>query len=85
MEILEYFNLREYFVKIISRENYDPEEKGNRKDIAKYDYDIIIDDDIVEIEYNRNKGKIGILVEPYRRNKPMNENELEEIMKKYEL
>jgi predicted HAD superfamily phosphohydrolase YqeG len=85
MEILDYFHLRKYFVKIISRENYDPEEKGNRKDIAKYNYDIIIDDDIAEIEYNKNKGKTGILVEPYRKNKPMNKNELEEIIIKYGL
>jgi hypothetical protein len=34
---------------------------------------------------NKNKGKIGILVEPYRKNKTMNENELEEIIIKYEL
>jgi TFIIF-interacting CTD phosphatase-like protein len=85
MEILEYFDIRKYFVKIISRENYDPEEKGNKKDIGKYNYDIIIDDDIEEIEYNKNKGKIGILVKPYRKNKKMNKNELEEIIIKYEL
>jgi phosphoglycolate phosphatase-like HAD superfamily hydrolase len=85
MEILEYFDIRKYFIKIISRENYDPEEKGNKKDIGKYNYDIIIDDDVEEIEYNKNKGKIGILVEPYRKNKTMNKNELEEIIIKYEL
>jgi FMN phosphatase YigB (HAD superfamily) len=27
MEVLEYFKLRKYFVKIISRENYDSEKK----------------------------------------------------------
>jgi hydroxymethylpyrimidine pyrophosphatase-like HAD family hydrolase len=83
MEILEYFNIRKYFIKIISRENYDPEEKGNKKDIGKYNYDILIDDDSEEIKYNKNKGKTGILVEPYRRNKTVNENELEEIIVKY--
>jgi phosphoglycolate phosphatase-like HAD superfamily hydrolase len=85
MEILEFFNLRKYFVKIISRENYDPEEKGIRKDIEKYNYDIIIDDDIEEIEYNKKNGKIGILVEAYRKNKKINENEMEEIIEKYKL
>jgi predicted HAD superfamily phosphohydrolase YqeG len=85
MEILEYFDIRKYFVKIISRENYDPEEKVNKKVIGKYNYDIIIDDDVEEIAYNKNKGKIGILVEPYRKNKTMNENEFEEIIIKYEL
>ncbi|MDR2632062.1 MAG: HAD family hydrolase [Treponema sp.] len=85
MEILEYFNIRKYFMKIISRENYDPEEKGNRKDIGKYNYDIIIDDDAEEIQYNKNKGKISILVEPYRKNKIIREDELKEIIIKYKL
>jgi predicted HAD superfamily phosphohydrolase YqeG len=85
MEILEHFNLRKYFVKIISRENYDPEEKGLRKDIKKYGYDIIIDDDIEEVEFNKKKGKIGILVESFRKNSKINDNEMEEIIIKYKL
>jgi phosphoglycolate phosphatase-like HAD superfamily hydrolase len=85
MEVLEYFNLRKYFVKIISRENYDPEERGIKKDIEKYNYDIIIDDDIEEIEYNKKNGKVGILVEAYRKGKKINENEMEEVIYKYKL
>ena len=85
IEILDHFNLRKYFIKIISRENYDPEEKGLRKNIGLYNYDILIDDDIVEIEYNINNGKIGILVETYRKDKEMDENELEKIRVKYKL
>ena len=37
MEILDYFDIRKYFNKIISRENYDPDEKGLRKDMPKSD------------------------------------------------
>ena len=85
MEILEHFDLRKYFIKIISRENYDSEEEGISKDIRKYNYDMIIDDDIKEIEYNTNNGKIGILVESYRKNKKINENEMEGIIIKYKL
>jgi len=85
IEILNHFDLRKYFVKIISRENYDPEEKGLRKNIGEYDYDIIIDDDKEEIEYNNGKGKIGILVKTYRKNMEINEKELEEIKIKYRL
>jgi phosphoglycolate phosphatase-like HAD superfamily hydrolase len=85
MEILEYFNLRKYFVKIISRENYDPEEKGLRKNIEEYNYDIIIDDDFEEIEYNKKRGKIGILVESYRKNKKIDENEMEKIIEIFKL
>ena len=85
IEILEHFNLRNYFVKIITRENYDPEEINLRKNIEEYNYDVIIDDDKEEVEYNKSKGKIGILVEPYRKNKKMKEEELSNIIKKYKL
>jgi phosphoglycolate phosphatase-like HAD superfamily hydrolase len=81
MEILDYFNLRKYFVKILSRENYDPEEKGLPKDLTRYGYDAIIDDDITEIEYNKNKGKIGILVESYRKHNTSNEKEFKQLMR----
>jgi phosphoglycolate phosphatase-like HAD superfamily hydrolase len=81
IEILDHFAIRKYFVKIISRENYDPQELGLRKDIGQYDCDILIDDDIEEINYNKNKGKIGILVETYRKNKDMDEKELKRIIK----
>jgi phosphoglycolate phosphatase-like HAD superfamily hydrolase len=85
IEILEHFNLKNYFVKIITRENYDPEEINLRKNIEEYNYDVIIDDDKEEVEYNKSKGKIGILVEPYRKNKKMKEEELSNIIKKYKL
>jgi len=85
MEILDYFDLRKYFVKIITRENYDPEEKRIRKDIGKYNYDMIIDDDIEEIEYNKKKGKVGILVEAYRKNIKIEKNEMEKIIENYKL
>ena len=85
MEILGHFDLRKYFIKIISRENYDSEEKGISKDIRKFNYDMIIDDDIKEIEYNTNNGKIGILVESYRKNKKIDENEMEKIIINYKL
>jgi uncharacterized protein YdcH (DUF465 family) len=85
MEILDYFKLRKYFLEIISRENYDIEEKGLLKDIEKYNCDIIIDDDIEEVEYNRKKGKIGILVDGYRKNKVMKKNELKNILIQYKL
>jgi len=85
MEILDYFQIRKYFEKIITRENYDPEEKGNKKDIGEYGYDILIDDDIEEIKFNEKNGKIGIIVESYRKNKRMDENEMEKIITKYNL
>ena len=85
MEILDHFGIRKYFMKIISRENYDPQEKGIMKNIGEYDVDILIDDDIEEIKYNERNGRTGILVSAYRKNKKINENELHEIMIKYKL
>jgi phosphoglycolate phosphatase-like HAD superfamily hydrolase len=85
MEILDHFVIRKYFTKIISRENYDPEEKGVQKDIGIYGYDILIDDDTEEIAFNKSKGKTGIPVTAYRKNKKIDENELCEIIRKYEL
>ena len=85
IEIIDHFDIRKYFAKIISRENYDPREIGLRKDISQYDYDILIDDDPEEIKYCENRGKTGILVEAYRKDKKVNENEFEEIKKKHKL
>ena len=85
MEIIDHFDIRKHFTKIISRENYDPGEIGTRKDIGQYDYDILIDDDPEEIKYNESRGKTGILVETYRKNKKVNENEFQEIIIKHKL
>ena len=85
LEILDHFDLRKYFSKIITRENYDPDEMGVKKDLTVYSYDILIDDDIEEIEYNKKKGITGILVTSYRKNKKTSENELNIIIKEYRL
>jgi len=85
LEIIDHFSLRKYFIKIITRENYDPNEKNLRKNIKEYGFDIIIDDDKEEVEYNKSNGKIGILIEPYKKNKKMDKNELKNILAKYKL
>jgi TFIIF-interacting CTD phosphatase-like protein len=85
MEIIDHFDIRKYFTKIISRENYDPGEIGIRKDISQYYCDVLIDDDFEEIKYNESRGKTGILVETYRKNKKVNENEFQEIIIKHKL
>jgi len=85
MEIIDHFPLRKYFSKIITRENYDPNEVDLPKNISEYNIEIIIDDDIKEINFNINKGKKAILISSYRKNKKANENELKEILIKYKL
>jgi len=76
IEILDHFELRKYFSKIITRENYDPDEIGLRKDILKYGFDVLIDDDPEEIKFNENKGKAAFLIPPYRKNEKVNFSEL---------
>ena len=83
MEILDHFALRSYFSKIITRENYDPEEKNLYKNITDYNIDVLIDDDTEEIKYNSSKGKIAILVPPYRKNKKVDKIELMDLLIKY--
>ena len=50
MEILDYFDIRKYFGKIISRENYDPDDRGTRKNLEAYGIDILINDYTEEIK-----------------------------------
>ena len=83
MEILDHFALRSYFSKIITRENYDPEEKNLYKNITDYNIDVLIDDNIEEIEFNKNKGKNVILVSTYRINNKINKDELMDLLIKY--
>lgn len=84
-EIISHFKLRHYFSAIITRDDYDPNDEGVRKDIANKGCRILIDDDPEEIEYVKCDNGIGILIEPYRKNKKMNEHELPEIIKKFRL
>ena len=44
-----------------------------------------MDDDKEEIDFNIKNGKIGILIDAYRKNKKINENELYELSIKYKL
>jgi hypothetical protein len=55
------------------------------KDIWKFDCDILIDDDTEEIKITEYMGKIGILIEPYRKNKKMDVWELRGIIVRYQL
>ncbi len=84
-EIIKYFNLRKYFTRMICREDYDPDDIGERKDLRKIDGNIIIDDDPDEIQYNKKNKKIAILVKPYRKNSNISGKELENILKTYKL
>ena len=73
--------LKLYFSEFVFRENYDPEDKGIRKDIRKVKGEILIDDDPKEIQYVKSIGKDGFLISSFRKGKAVKENELEEVYK----
>jgi FMN phosphatase YigB (HAD superfamily) len=84
-EILNHFELRKMFSGIITREDYDPEDVGKRKDIREKGFDILIDDDPEEINYTLKNHRIGILVKSYRKNTNVDPNEFRVIIEKYKI
>ncbi|MBP7283413.1 MAG: DUF705 domain-containing protein [Leptospiraceae bacterium] len=81
ISILHEHKLKLYFSEFVFRENYDPEDKGIRKDIRKVKGEILIDDDPKEIQYVKSIGKDGFLISSFRKGKAVKENELEEVYK----
>ncbi len=80
-DILSHHKLTKYFSKTIFREDYDGENKGNRKDIRRINGEILIDDDPDEIVYVKKIGLKGFLIKSYRKGKKTNDNEYAEILK----
>ena len=78
-EILKRLNLRKYFTQFIFREDYDPEDKGKRKDIRNLDADIIVDDDEREISFNIKNGKKGFRISAFRKGKKPDNKELDRL------
>ena len=80
-EILSLHGLDRYFSKCVFREDYDPENKGIRKDIGKIGGQMLIDDDPAEIEHAKRMGLKGYLIKPYRKNSRTSDTEYREILK----
>ncbi len=79
-DILSHHGLRGYFSGMICREDYDPEEKGMRKDLGRFGIDCLIDDDPVEVEFNASRKKKAFLVKSFRNGASMDKNELAAIL-----
>ena len=79
LDILKYNELRKYFATCIFREDYDPANSGIMKDIRRVKGDILIDDDPAEIAYVRSIGCAGFLIPSYRKGKPVNAQDVEEL------
>lgn len=68
--ILMDLGLRNYFSDFVFREDYDPEEKGVRKDIRKVNGELLVDDDPAEIKYVQSLGLKAVLVKSFRNKGP---------------
>ena len=66
LEILTRFALRDYFEYTIFREDYLSEKGKGRKDLADRKIDVLIDDDMAEISFNKRNKRIAIWIPPYR-------------------
>jgi phosphoglycolate phosphatase-like HAD superfamily hydrolase len=82
IDMLYHFGLRDFFDKIIAREDYYDGENFMPKDLRRFEIDAIIDDDPAEINYNKNNGKKAFLVVAYRKGKAMSSDELAAIAAK---
>lgn len=78
-EILSHHNLNQYFERVITREQYDPNSKGIPKDCTKIKADILIDDDPKEIRYNQQKGVRSYQIPAYRQNTKTSKRDIEDL------
>ena len=73
--------LKNYFSGIIAREDYDKENKNLPKDIKRFGFDVLIDDDPAEIKYNKSRGNKAILIKSFRSvNTKLNLNETKDLL-----
>ena len=81
ISILQEHRLKVYFSEWIYREDYDPEDKGIRKDIRRVKGDFLIDDDPREIQFVKSIGKDGFAISSFRKGGSVKVEELDEIYK----
>ncbi|MBK7054369.1 MAG: DUF705 domain-containing protein [Leptospiraceae bacterium] len=81
ISILQEHKLKAYFTECIYREDYDPDDKGIRKDIRRVKGDFLIDDDPKEIQFVKSIGKDGFLITSFRKGGKVKAGELDEIYK----
>jgi phosphoglycolate phosphatase-like HAD superfamily hydrolase len=79
-DILTHHKIRKYFTVLICREDYDPENRGSRKDLRKINADILIDDDPEEVAFNKRNKKKAFLVKSFRSKTVVDKNELESLI-----
>ena len=65
MEVLRWHRLENHFGECVFREDYDPDGEGYPKDITYLNADLLVDDRLANIEFVRQKGKLGFLITPF--------------------
>lgn len=80
-DILKKHDLKRYFETFIYREDYAQDQKRVPKDIRTINGDFIIDDDPMQIDYNKSTGKNGFLISSYRGGNTTDAKELKQLYK----
>jgi hydroxymethylpyrimidine pyrophosphatase-like HAD family hydrolase len=80
-QILADLDLQHFFATCVFREDYDPQDKGNPKDIRKIKGDFLVDDDPKQINYVKSIGKDGFLIKAYRKGGSVAPQDLEKLYK----
>jgi hydroxymethylpyrimidine pyrophosphatase-like HAD family hydrolase len=78
-EILKKHDLKKYFKQFLYREDYAQDQKNVPKDIRKVNGDFIVDDDPMQVDYNKSIGKNGFLISSYRGRGNPDEKELKQL------
>lgn len=81
VNILKDHDLTKYFQEFLFREDYDPEFKGEVKDIRRVNGDFLVDDDPKQIDFVKSIKKDGYLITSYRKNMNLPKEELSRIYK----
>ncbi len=79
IRILRDHGLRVHFAEVVCREDYDPEDRGVRKDLRHVGGAFLVDDSPEEIEHVRGLGLRGFRISSYRRGSPPDLREIEEL------
>jgi FMN phosphatase YigB (HAD superfamily) len=79
IRILRDLGLGGHFAELVCREDYDPDDRGERKDVRKIGGAFLVDDSPEEIEHARSLGVAAFRISSWRRGSPPDMAELEEL------
>lgn len=79
IRILRDLGLRDHFAELVCREDYDPEDRGVRKDVRRIGGVFLVDDSPEEVTHVRSLGIAAFRISTYRRGGAPDARELDEL------